>query len=81
MSVVSQDTVLFNDTIAANIAMGKPGATSEEIAAAARIANADTFIHECPDGYATGRAFVDEGVGVGDAGRKIGKENRRKNKF
>ena len=50
MSVVSQDTVLFNDTIAANISMGKSGATQEEIAAAARIANADTFIAECPDG-------------------------------
>ncbi len=69
MSVVSQDTVLFNDTIAANIAMGKPGATSEEIAAAARIANADTFIHECPDGYATG---------IGDHGSKLSGGQRQR---
>ena len=41
MSVVSQDTVLFNDTIEGNIAMGKAGASHEEIVEAARIANAD----------------------------------------
>ncbi len=69
MSVVSQDTVLFNDTIAANIAMGKPGATPEEIAAAARIANADTFIDECPDGYATG---------IGDHGSKLSGGQRQR---
>ncbi len=69
MSVVSQDTVLFNDTIAANIAMGKPGATPEEIAAAARIANADTFINECPDGYATG---------IGDHGSKLSGGQRQR---
>ncbi len=69
MSVVSQDTVLFNDTIAANIAMGKPGATPEEIAAAARIANADIFIDECPDGYATG---------IGDHGSKLSGGQRQR---
>ncbi len=69
MSVVSQDTVLFNDTIAANISMGKSGATQEEIAAAARIANADTFIAECPDGYETG---------IGDHGSKLSGGQRQR---
>ena len=53
MSVVAQDTVLFNDTIERNIAMGKAGATHEEVVAAARIANADSFIRECAEGYDT----------------------------
>lgn len=69
MSVVSQDTVLFNDTIAANIAMGKPDATQEEIAAAARIANADAFIAECPESYATG---------IGDHGSKLSGGQRQR---
>ena len=53
MSVVAQDTVLFNDTIEGNIAMGKAGATHDEIVEAARIANADCFIQEAPEGYQT----------------------------
>ncbi len=69
MSVVSQDTVLFNDTIAANIAMGKRNATQDEIAEAARIANADTFINECPDGYATS---------IGDHGSKLSGGQRQR---
>ncbi len=69
MSIVSQDTVLFNDTIAANIAMGKPDATPEEIAEAARIANADGFIAECPDGYATC---------IGDHGSKLSGGQRQR---
>ena len=44
MSVVAQDTVLFNDTIANNIGMGRRGASQEEIVEADRIANADRFI-------------------------------------
>ena len=53
MSVVAQDTVLFNDTIEGNIAMGKAGATHDEIVEAARIANADCFIQEAPEGFQT----------------------------
>lgn len=53
MSIVAQDTVLFNDTIENNIAMGRRGATHEEIVAAAKIANAHDFIMECPSGYDT----------------------------
>ncbi len=53
MSVVAQNTVLFNDTIENNIALGRPGATHDEIVAAARIANAHEFITETPRGYDT----------------------------
>jgi len=53
MAVVSQDTMLFNDTIRANIRMGRPGATDVEIEAAARAAHADGFIRETPQGYDT----------------------------
>jgi ABC-type multidrug transport system fused ATPase/permease subunit len=49
--VVSQDTFLFPGTVAENIALGKPGASREEIIAAARRANAHQFIQELPQGY------------------------------
>jgi ATP-binding cassette subfamily B protein len=51
--IVLQDTMLFSTTIRENIAYGKPGATDEEIAQAARSANADDFIEALPDGYLT----------------------------
>lgn len=53
MGLVLQDTFLFNDTIAANIAFGKPDATREEIEEAAALAHADEFILSKPDGYDT----------------------------
>jgi len=53
IAVVPQDTVLFNDTIAHNIAFGKVGATQDEIEAAARLAHLDRFIASMPDGYNT----------------------------
>jgi subfamily B ATP-binding cassette protein MsbA len=53
MGVVSQDTVLLNDTVRANIAYGSPGASNEQVAAAARAANADGFIATLPQGYDT----------------------------
>jgi len=49
--MVTQDVVTFNDTIAANIAYGKPGATQDEIVAAARRSFAHEFITLLPDGY------------------------------
>ncbi len=52
-AIVLQEPVLFSTTIAENIAYGRPGATEEEIVAAARAANADDFIRTLPDGYAT----------------------------
>ena len=51
--MVLQDTWLFNGTIAENIAYGKPGATMEEIVAAAKAAHADHFIRTLPEGYDT----------------------------
>jgi subfamily B ATP-binding cassette protein MsbA len=51
MAVVTQETILFNDTIRRNIELGRPGATNEEIISAARNANAHDFIIEKPGGY------------------------------
>jgi len=48
---VLQDTVLFRGTVRENIAFGCPGATKDEIVAAAKLANADEFISRMPDGY------------------------------
>ncbi len=53
IGIVPQDTVLFNDTIEFNIAYGRPGASKEEIEAAARAACIHDFIVSLPDGYAT----------------------------
>lgn len=53
IAIVLQDTVLFSDTIAANIRYGRLDATPEEIQAAAKAANADAFIEQLPDGYNT----------------------------
>ena len=53
IGIVPQDTVLFNDTIEYNIAYGQPGASHEQIVAAARAASIHDFIDSLPDGYAT----------------------------
>ncbi|OEZ94214.1 ABCB family ABC transporter ATP-binding protein/permease [Duganella phyllosphaerae] len=53
IGIVPQDTVLFNDTIEYNIAYGKPGATRDDIVAAARAASIHEFVESLPDGYAT----------------------------
>ncbi len=53
LGMVTQETVLFDDTVAANIAYGKPGATREQIEAAARAAHADEFIAGMAQGYDT----------------------------
>jgi subfamily B ATP-binding cassette protein MsbA len=53
LAIVTQDTFLFYDTIEANIAYGKPGATREEIEHAARAAYAHDFIVALPEGYQT----------------------------
>lgn len=69
MSLVAQDTILFNDTIASNIEMGRPGATREEIIEAAKIANAHEFIISSPDGYDTN---------IGDRGMKLSGGQRQR---
>jgi len=53
MALVSQEVVLFDDTVRANIAYGRPGASDAEVEEAARGAAAHEFILELPDGYAT----------------------------
>ena len=69
IGVVSQETILFNDTIAENIRMGRPEATDAEVEAAARIANAHNFITECAEGYATN---------IGDRGMKLSGGQRQR---
>ena len=69
ISLVSQDTVLFNDTIRENIALGKQGATDEEIVEAAKIANAHDFIVASTDGYNTN---------IGDRGAKLSGGQRQR---
>ncbi|MBE6593792.1 MAG: ABC transporter ATP-binding protein [Ruminococcaceae bacterium] len=53
IAIVLQDTVLFSDTIRANIKYGRLDATDDEMRAAAALAKADTFIERLPDGYDT----------------------------
>ena len=53
MGIVSQETVLLNDTVLANIAYGRNDFTREQVRAAARVANADEFILRLPEGYNT----------------------------
>jgi ATP-binding cassette subfamily B (MDR/TAP) protein 1 len=69
IALVSQEPALFNDTIYGNIAMAKPGATREEVIAAAIAANADSFISRMPDGYNTN---------VGDKGTQMSGGQRQR---
>jgi subfamily B ATP-binding cassette protein MsbA len=62
LGMVTQESVLFNDSVYNNILMGKPEATREEVIAAAKVANADTFITQLPNGYDTN---------IGDDGGKL----------
>ena len=57
IGMMQQEVYLFSDTVAGNIEYGKPGASREEIIEAAKLAGADEFIRELPDGYDT---FVGE---------------------
>jgi len=69
MSIVTQEPILFNDTIAANIALGKPDATQEEIEQAAKVANAHNFIIQKEEGYQTN---------IGDRGSKLSGGERQR---
>lgn len=69
MSIVSQETVLFNDSIEGNILMGRPTATHEEVVEASKIANAHGFIMESPEGYDTN---------IGDRGTKLSGGQRQR---
>ncbi len=69
IGIVPQDTVLFNDTVAYNIAYGRPGAGQDEVEAAARAAHIHDFIAATPKGY---------GTVVGERGLKLsGGEKQR----
>ena len=62
MGLVTQDSILFNDTIKANISLGKLDATDDEIIEALKIANAFEFVNELPLGIYTN---------IGDSGNKL----------
>ena len=53
MAIVTQQTILFNDTVTSNIAYGRPGCDDKDVVAAARSAYADDFIRSLPRGYDT----------------------------
>ena len=62
MGLVTQDSILFNDTVKGNISMGTENASDDEIIEAAKIANAHDFIMDLPNGYDTN---------IGDSGNKL----------
>ncbi|HEY0977272.1 MAG TPA: ABC transporter ATP-binding protein [Flavobacteriales bacterium] len=62
MGIVTQDSILFNDSVAANIAFGTPGVAQADIEQAARIANAHEFIGRLENGYRTT---------IGDGGNRL----------
>ncbi|MBK0403414.1 ABC transporter ATP-binding protein [Adhaeribacter sp. BT258] len=69
MGIVTQESILFNDTIFNNIAFNKENPTMEEVVAAAKIANAHEFIMQTPDGYETM---------IGDRGSKLSGGQRQR---
>ena len=69
MSIVSQETVLFNDTIEGNILMGRPTATHDEVVEASKVANAHGFIMDSTEGYDTN---------IGDRGTKLSGGQRQR---
>lgn len=69
MSIVSQETVLFNDSIEGNILMGRPTASHDEVVEASKVANAHGFIMESPEGYDTN---------IGDRGTKLSGGQRQR---
>ena len=69
MSFVTQEIILFNDTIFNNIALGKPDASEEDVIRAAKIANAHDFIIETEDGYQTN---------IGDRGIRLSGGQRQR---
>lgn len=69
LSIVTQEPILFNDTIASNIALGMPNATAAQIEQAAKIANAHQFIIQKEDGYHTN---------IGDRGSKLSGGERQR---
>jgi subfamily B ATP-binding cassette protein MsbA len=69
MGIVTQESILFNDTVFNNIAFGMENATEEDVIAAAKIANANDFISAMSDGYQTS---------IGDRGSKLSGGQRQR---
>lgn len=69
MGIVTQESILFNDTVANNIAFGTPGATQDAIERAAHIANAHEFIARMEQGYTTN---------IGDGGNRLSGGQRQR---
>jgi subfamily B ATP-binding cassette protein MsbA len=69
MSIVTQEPILFNDTISDNIKLGKDNATDEEVTQAAKVANAHNFIMQKEQGYQTN---------IGDRGNKLSGGERQR---
>jgi subfamily B ATP-binding cassette protein MsbA len=69
VALVTQDTVLFDGSVAANIAYGVPGASAAAIEAAARAAHAHEFISQLPDGY---------GTQIGERGQRLSGGQRQR---
>jgi ABC-type multidrug transport system fused ATPase/permease subunit len=69
MGLVPQDPFLFSGTVAENIRFGRPEASAEEVAAAARLANADDFIRRLPEGYDT--RILEGGVNLSVGQRQL----------
>ncbi len=69
MGIVSQETILFNDTIFSNIAFGMVNVSEEDVIAAAKVANAHEFIEKMPEGYYTN---------IGDRGTKLSGGQRQR---
>ncbi|MBR3811896.1 MAG: ABC transporter ATP-binding protein [Agathobacter sp.] len=69
LGIVLQDTHLFTDTVENNIRYGKLDATHEEVVTAAKLANADTFIRQLPDGYQT--VLTGDGANLSQGQRQL----------
>lgn len=69
MAIVTQESILFNDTVFNNIVFGKPGVTNEAVIEAAKVANAHEFIMAMEEGYETN---------IGDRGAKLSGGQRQR---
>ncbi len=69
MGIVSQESILFNDTVMGNIALGMENVKEEDVIAAAKVANAHEFISQMPEGYMTN---------IGDRGVKLSGGQRQR---
>ncbi len=69
IGIVLQDSFLFSDTVMNNIRFGRPGATDEEVVAAAQLARADEFIERLPEGYQT--VLGERGSGLSQGQRQL----------